>query len=353
MIKRALIPTIAAALLFTGAGCVSFSAGDVGGTGDGGVFKTSDKGDNWAQRSAIATAGAPKSIGGVSVVSMTQDPQDPNAVYIGTSNNGMFYTYDGGESWHQPVQLRRGKISSVSVSSKNKCQIYVTAENKILKSTDCSRSFSTTYLDSRTDKVMTVVLVDFFDPQIIWIGNDSGDVLKSTDSGQSWSPVTNFKSAVEKMAFHADDSRRLYAATKSSGVWRTDDGGANWLNLREGYKDFKSSHDFLDMAVGISDPAVIVIATKYGLLRSTDRGDTWEDIELLTPSGSTVIYSVAMDPRDANNIYYGTSTTFYRSPNGGMNWVPKKLPTTRAATAMLVDMADSNVLYMGVTRIKN
>lgn len=345
---------IAGALLFLGAGCISFSSGGGANAGaDGGVFKTADRGDAWLQKTAIpTTTGEKRAISNVNVVTIVQDPQDPNAIYIGTTDNGMFYTYDGGESWLQPAQLSRGRVPSIAVDAKDKCTIYAAVENKLLKSEDCSRTWATTYLDARLDKLTSSVAVDFYNPKVLWVANNAGDLLRSGDAGGSWTNVRSFQNPIMKLALNASDSRRLYVATKSEGVWRSDDGGSNWVDMSESYKEFNGSNEFYDMAVGVSDAATIVLATKYGLLRSTDNGIKWDDIELLTPPGTTLIYSVAIDPKDTNNVYYGTSTTFYRSPNGGVNWVPKKLPSSRTATALMVDRMNQNQLYLGVTRFK-
>lgn len=353
-VKRLLAPFGIAALLFAGAGCVSFNSGGGSQTGaDGGVFKTADKGDNWAMKNAIpTTTGEKRGFSGANVTAIVQDPEDPNTIYVGTTDNGMFYTYDGGETWWQPTQLSRGRIPSIAVNPKNKCTVYVAIENKLLKSDDCSRSWNVTYLDSRLDKQTTAAAIDFYNPQVVWIANNSGDVLRSDDAGASWTNVKSFGNPILRLAMHATDSRKVYVATKNAGVWRTDDGGATWNDLGEKYKNFSGSVEFYDMALGVSDPNTIVIVTKYGLIRSTDAGNDWQAVDLLTPPGTTLIYSVALDPKDVNSIYYGTSTTFYRSPNGGVNWIPKKLPGSRTATALLVDRANSNVLYLGVTRFK-
>lgn len=343
-----------ATMLFVGAGCISVSTGGATATGsDGGIFKTANKGDAWAQSVAVpSTDGTKRAIAGVNVATILQDPIDPKAFYIGTTENGLFYSYDSGSSWEQAPQMTRGRVSSVSVDAKDKCTIYAAKDNTIVKSTDCSRTWSVIYIDSRQNASMTAVVNDYYDSRIVWAANASGDLLKSMDGGVSWANTQTFKSQVLRIALHSSDSRIIYVATKTTGLWRSRDAGTTWVDLSEKYQDLSGAREFYDLSFGGADPNVIVMATKYGLIRSTDAGDTWKPIDLLTPPGNTVIYSVAIDPRDANNLYYGTSTTFYRSANGGVNWVPKKLPTARTATVLKVDRADSNVLYMGVTRFK-
>ena len=56
-IRRYLLPAVMLGSLLTiGAGCISFNSGPANNAGqDGGVYKSADKGDNWAQKTAIAT----------------------------------------------------------------------------------------------------------------------------------------------------------------------------------------------------------------------------------------------------------------------------------------------------------
>ncbi|MFH2063173.1 MAG: hypothetical protein ABIJ46_03415 [bacterium] len=356
MRRASVLLPLLGSLIFFGVGCISFSSnGGQPAGGDGGVFKTSDRGDTWLQRVSIpSTDGKPRSFAAVSVVALAQDPQDPNAIYAGTSNNGLIYTYDGGESWEQPTQVTDGRVPSIAVNPKNKCVVFAAYANRLVRTDDCSRTWKVVYLDARPDRSVTSVLVDRLSPSMVWVSTDGGDVLRSSDGGESWTSVQTFKSPVVKLALVANDGRRVYAATKSNGLWRSDDSGVNWKDLSVAYKkEFSGSTEQVsDLAVGTSDPAVVVMANRYGLIRSRDFGESWEEVPLLTPPKSTVIYSVAVDPKDASYIYYGTATTFYRTPNGGTNWIPKTLPSSRVATAILVDEMNSSVLYMGVTKFK-
>ena len=93
------------------------------------------------------------------------------------------------------------------------------------------------------------------------------------------------------------------------------------------------------------------MASKYGLIRSKDGGASWEPLTLLTKAGSVEIDSLALDPKNANRLYYGTASTFYKSEDGGATWSTKKLPTSRAGAALLVDAGDSNVVYLGAFKI--
>jgi photosystem II stability/assembly factor-like uncharacterized protein len=360
--KIALFTGILTALTFVGAGCISFGAPSAGPGSDGGVFKSTDSGEVWQLRSDIATTdGQKRSFSNANVHLIVQDPQDPNAVYAATAENGLYFTYDSGASWRQPKDLARGRVWSVAIHPKDKCTIYATAGNKLVKSEDCARSWSVPFLDSRGDVATKAVLIDSYNPNIIWLGLSTGDLLRSQDNGGSWTNIRSFEGEIMRLAASAADSRRLYVATKANGLWRSDDGGANWKELgadidrdNPGYlREFKGSNELFELALGVSNPDLLVMASKYGLLRSRDAGDNWEAISLLTPPGEALIYSLAIDPKDANVLYFGTATTFVKSTNGGQDWITKRLPTSRAATVLKVDAANSAVLWMGATKFKN
>lgn len=345
---------MAAGLVLLGAGCVSFGPSEAGSGSAGGIFRSVDRGDVWANKSALLTAtGERRTFGASSVGVIVQDPQDPKAIYVGTAEHGMFYSYDSGESWSQPAGIRQGRVWSVAIHPRDKCTIFVTVDNKVAKSDDCSRTWSVPFLDSRTEARTKVVAIDGYNPNVIWVAMSTGDLLRSQDSGVSWSNVHSFKNDIMRLVISPSDSRRIFVATRNAGIWRTDDAGANWLDLSKNYEDFSKSKEFLDLAIGVSDPGVVIFASKYGLIRSRDFGDSWEKIDLLTPPGQSIAYSLAIDPKNSDNIYFGTATTFNKSTNGGANWITKRLPTTRAATVLRVDQANSDVIWMGVTKFDN
>src|SRR5690606_26524139 len=189
------------------------------------------------------------------------------------TDNGLLYTYDGGESWQRTAQLNRGRVNSIAVDPANKCIVYATSEYKLYKTTDCSRTWNVVYVDTRKERLTSSVVVDFYDPEIVWLGNNSGDLIRSTDGGMNWVPVRNFEHPISKIALNAADSRKLFVATRDSGVWRSTDAGANWTNLLDTYKDLSGANEFFDMTLGVSEPDTMVIATRHGLLKTTDGGN--------------------------------------------------------------------------------
>ncbi len=343
---------ILAGLVLVGPGCISFGGGGgSAGGNDGGVFKSADKAENWQQKVAVAAV-KPGSLAGVDVVTIVFDPKDSKTVYLGTAANGLFYSTDAAESWFQVPTLAVGRVSAIAVDTKDKCNVYASSGNKIFKTSDCTRTWQNVYVDTRADQSVTAMEVDSYNPSILYAGLSGGDMLKSTDAGASWSVIKRFENEIKKILVNFYDTRILYVGTAKKGVWKTTDGGANWTDLSEKLEQFDDAFDFKNLALDFSKRDNLILASRYGLLRTTDGGSSWQAIELLTPPGSVDIYSLALNPDNGSEIYYGTSSTLYKTNDGGVKWVTRKLPTTRAATYLLIDPNDGNLVYLGTTKLK-
>jgi photosystem II stability/assembly factor-like uncharacterized protein len=94
---------------------------------------------------------------------------------------------------------------------------------------------------------------------------------------------------------------------------------------------------------------VIYDVCKYGILKSTDGGETWKALNLTSPPGTVKISSLAVDPKNNKNLVYTGVSTLQFSTDGGVSWTPKKLPTTQAGSVVMFDSLDSKVLYLGTT----
>lgn len=348
---RTLFRVVPFVLFFTtlGAGCIQFSGGNA--TVDGGVWETIDQTQHWVQRKTLLTTTGLQSIGNMAITTLVMDPQDHLAIYAG-SDHGLLYTYDGADSWMTAKGLTTGTVTNVAVNPKEKCTIYVADGQKIQKTIDCNRSWTTAYFEGRPDVSLTSLMLDWYNPHTVYAGTSAGDLLKSTDDGRHWAPLQRFSSGVKALVIDPSDSRILYAGLRENGIWRSADGGLTWADLRDSLRDFDGARGLVALVTDKSTPNTLLAATKYGILRTTDSGKTWISLSLPTPPNSVTIDSLAVNPKSANDIYYGTASTLYYSGNGGTSWTTQKLPTSRAATAMLIDPVDSKIIYLGTATLK-
>jgi len=350
MKRNVFLLAVFAMLILAGVGCIQIGKAPQQGI-DGGVFASSDNGQTWAQSNAAPTAQGIGSISGINVMDLVFDPQDNGAIYLASAGNGLFYTWDGAKSWYYVAGLGDGFVNSVAVDYKNKCVIYAALQNKIWKSTDCNRSWKTLYYDTRTNAYISAIAVDPANSNIVYAGLSVGDMLKSTDAGASWLTVNRFDNKIVKILINPSNSSTILAATESNGLWKSADSGKKWTDLRSKMTDFGGSNEIYDLDID-KWAKTIYLTSKYGITKSANFGDSWSKVDLLTPPGSTRIYSFAVNPNNSSEIYYSTASTFYSSTNGGTNWGTKKLPTGRAGTALLVDPKDGNLIYLGTRQFK-
>jgi photosystem II stability/assembly factor-like uncharacterized protein len=139
----------------------------------------------------------------------------------------------------------------------------------------------------------------------------------------------------------------MYVATAKKGVYRTTDAGLTWVNLSDGLKEFKGALEYRNLIIDQTSSNSLLLVSKYGLLRSFDGGITWESISLLTPAGQADILASTMSPANNKELYYATATTFYKSNDGGQNWITLRLPSSARPGVMTIPSYNSSLLWMG------
>ncbi len=365
MIKRLALFLVPVVLLFTGAQCISFS-GTSSANSDGGVFKSIDASDHWVAKNAIpSVSGTPRSMSGVNVLDMVVDPEDPNAFVIGTRENGLFYSFDAGETWNQSAVLAKVGINSVAIDPRDKCTIYAAAAGgKIVRSTDCFRTFDEVYRDAAVPQAqITDLQIDTFNPNRIFAATTRGVLLRSDTAGRTWSVAWNFghesgNGSIMQLVMNPRDSRELYVGLTYQGLWKSSDGGVSWVDLTPKLRALAKVDsypiDFRGMAISPAAPRTLIILDgQFGMLRTTDAGDTWNQVKLLTEPGNVTLQALGVSPQSEKVIYYGTASTFYRTVDGGATWETNRMPTTRVPSVLLVDEKDAKKVYMGVLKPKS
>jgi len=340
------------AVLLTGC-VISFKAKE---NIDGGVFVSNDKGENWSQTSLIyRVSDIAKTFSNIDLIGMTVDPLDSKALYVATHDKGMFYTYDGGTGWHQTLE-NKGRINTIAISPRESCIIYVAIANRIYKSTDCNRHWDYQLIEPRADpnNQITALAVDNNDSNIVYAGTSGKGLFNSADGGYSWHVIKFFDDRIVKLLILPSNTNIIYVVTASKGIFKTTDKGQTWTELfnDETKKQYAKLLVYRDV---ILDPTVedgLLYACPYGLFRSGDGGQSWQNIKLLTPPDSVNIYSVGINPQNGQEIYYGIDKVLYRSEDGGANWITRNLPTVRAPEFLYIDPANPSRLYLGVQQIK-
>jgi len=322
----------------------------------GGIFKSIDKGENFLQKVLLSSPQANTlSIGGVNVLSLAIDPQDNGGIYMGTVKSGLFYSYDGAESWNRANDLAGREIDYIAINPDNKCNIYAASNNKIFVTKDCNRTYQEIYNDTRGSAKITKIVISEFNPSIIFMGTSFGDLLRSNDGGRSWANIKNLKVKIQDIAIEGKTDFTIIAGT-SKGIYRNRPGEEEWENLsttiKEQIKGITISLNIKKIILINQDERNnIFVLTEKNIFTSNDAGDNWTALNLITSTRNVRLYSLAVNPLKNNEIYYGTASALIRSFDGGKSWISSKLPSSRIPLRLLVDPIGDNVVYMGMYRI--
>lgn len=351
----------AAGLALLGAGCVQFGGSTQSAQGPVGMYRSSDKGETWQAIASYPTAQGMKTIAGVNIYRVFTDPSDPNALYLGTRGQGMFYSYDNGTTWQRAEPLSGKYIYAVAVDPANKCNIYVSDGLNIYKSIDCSRTWNLIYSEQRPTERFVGLAIDFANPNIVYGAELNGDVLKSVDGGASWQAIKRFDTELQAIQTDPQTANRLYVASHTRGLYRSDDSGQTWNTFKDVFSNFSEANNFYRLYVHPKIKGSVYWISKYGILHSTDAGETWNEIKLITPPGSVNIYAFGLNPNDDKEMYYvGTilgdqntapRSTFYKTIDGGKTWLTRKLPTNTVPIAIHVHPVNPSVIFIGFTTL--
>lgn len=284
---------------------------------------------------------------GRSVYTLVLAPRDSAILYAGT-DAGVFKSVDHGTTWRGSSFI--GAVYILAVDPQTTTTLYTASGSglTVSRSMDGGDSWTTFFLPRR---YLRALIVDPITPTTVYagygeIGVDpggldyrtwviAGGVLKSTDSGATWTDLSITLRPVDGFAFDRANPTILYAhfsippshsgGRESSGVLKTTDGGTTWTEVAA---DTPIPNFSPVIAVDPHHPHIIYQATGQSLLRSQDRGKTWFSINhgldeacglgplVIDPSGTRL--HVGSAPCGSGDFSQGTGGVFSLQLDGTM-----------------------------------
>jgi photosystem II stability/assembly factor-like uncharacterized protein len=162
-------------------------------------------------------------------------------------------------------------------------------------------------------------------PKTMWAGSVGGGVWRTDDAGQGWEPVDDFMAnlAVTALVIDPTNPSVIYAGTgegfsnvdalRGAGVFRTTD-GVHWQQLPS---TTGAEFQAVNRLAISADGAVLLAATRAGMLRSADAGRlTWTNVL------AEEIADVKFHPRENAKAIAGALSNgeAYYSTDGGQHW---------------------------------
>ncbi len=166
-----------------------------------------------------------------------------------------------------------------------------------------------------------------------WVPAGPIDLVPSTAS----EPIHDL-GRLNCIAFHPGDANTFWVGAPQGGIWKTTDGGQNWMPLGDNLPVMRIS----DIAVDPTNPDVMYIclgdygymalfnvytarATHYGLgvYKTTDGGETWEPTGLtftLLEDVESLMRRVFINPENTSELIAAGVSGIYKSADAGETW---------------------------------
>ena len=215
------------------------------------------------------------------------------------------------------------------------------------------------------------------EPDTLYCGVEPAALFRSTDGGQTWNCVSGLLDhphrprwtpgggglCLHTIVLDPVKAARMWVAVSTAGVYRTDDGGRTWAArnvgiraefLPEKYPEFgQCVHKIVQHP---ERPATLFLQNHWGLYRSDDAGDSWQDVA--HGVSSDFGFPMAIHPREPDTVYVlplesdtfrcppGGKLRVYRTRNGGRSWQPltRGLPQQGAYETVLRDALATDTL---------
>lgn len=254
-----------------------------------------------------------------------------------------------------------GRIADLAIHPENDNIWYVAVGSGGVWKTENAGTTWTPLFDQQNSYSTGCITLDPQNPATVWVGTGEnvggrhvayGDgIYRSKDAGKSWENLGLKDSEhISKIIVHPDSSNVVWVAAQGPlwnkggqrGVYKTTDGGTTWERVL-GNAEWTGATDIL---IDPRDPDVLYAATwdrhrtvaalmgggpGTGIHKSTDGGETWEELTNGLPNSNMGKIGLAISPQQPDVLYAAieldrTTGGVYRSADRGASW--KKMSNT-------------------------
>lgn len=215
------------------------------------------------------------------------------------------------------------------------------------------------------------------EPDTMYCGVEPAALFESHDAGETWSLVRGLFDHPHRprwvpgnggLCLHTvlpdpTNSERMYIAISAGGVYRTEDRGSSWVARNRGIRVSFQPDKYPEFGQCVHKivlhperPERLFLQHHWGLYRSDDHGDSWQNISNGVPSDFG--FAMLVHPRDPESVYIvpiesdefrctpDGKLRVYRTRNAGNSWEPlsRGLPQKGAYETVLRDAMSTDAL---------
>ncbi len=262
------------------------------------------------------------------ITSVAIDKNDSDHIIIGAPNGGVWKTTDCGQNWSNLTKSSPAHVYAIAIDPNNSNTYYYGHGGDLYKSIDRGITWSFLGGTNSTGKI-NKILIHPTNSNIIFISNVQRGILKSSNGGKDWNQVVTDKNSFD-IEFKPNDPNTVYVS--GSNFYKSLDEG-NTFNKIAGFLD---GPKMIGVSANAPENVYVIEAENYngkfnGLYKSTNSGDSFTQI--LDDSNNYFGNSlksdfsqaprdmdIAINPNNENEIHIAGIFT-YRSLDGGENFI--------------------------------
>jgi hypothetical protein len=184
--------------------------------------------------------------------------------------------------------------------------------------------------------------------------------LYQNDGPNMWTQSLAGSGAIWGIAINPSNQQIIYAASNTSGIWKTTNGGLNWVQSNGSITNLTMQC----VAISASNPNVLYCGTSAtgfgnGMYKSTDAAVTWTQVNTGITQTPLAVQWIAVSPADPNTALIaiwdgGTANAtdgVYKTTNGGTSWTASNTGMTTNKNVLCVEYnpLNANVVYCGTS----
>ena len=267
------------------------------------------------------------------------DPEDPDTLYVGTSDEGLFKSSDGGRGWERVSGIEHPRVTAVAVSPVDGAVYAGTEPSSLFVSRDGGASWreledlrnlpsapTWSFPPRPWTSHVRAISLSYADPSLVVAGVELGGVMRSPDGGETWQDQRPGAYAdCHSLAAHPEAPEMIYEAA-GGGFAASEDFGDSWSAADDGM----DRRYVWGLAVDSEDPSLVYASAASGpgrahgggfsdaaIYRRSD-GGSWE---VLLGSLAAFPYALAAEPEAPGALYAGLGDgTLLRSTDAGASW---------------------------------
>jgi len=240
---------------------------------------------------------------------------------------------DNGASWRQAEVPTRAALTGVFFHDQNLGWV-VGHDGVILRTTDGGETWEIVNWAPEDE-------APFFD---VWFADADngiaigayGSYYETSDGGMDWSPRWISEDDWHLHQIARAENGTLYIAAEAGSVYRSDDGGANWITLPSEYEGSYFG------VLPLDGDSALLFGLRGHLFRSEDAGESWEELE----TGTVAMLTDGTRLEDGTVVIVGLGGTVLVSEDGGHSFV-NHAQANRRGISSIFDAGAGSLLLTG------